>query len=44
MVVMKTYKYKLYQNKKNKNLDRQVEIAAEKKGILRKRSVKTYVN
>ena len=29
MVVMKTYKYKLYQNKKNKNLDRQVEIAAE---------------
>jgi putative transposase len=29
MTVMKTYKYKLYRNKKNKHLDRQVEIASE---------------
>lgn len=29
MVVMKTYKYKLYNSKKNKYLARQVEIASE---------------
>lgn len=29
MTVMKTYKYKLYQTKRNKHLDRQIEIASE---------------